>query len=68
MKNEQGLQLLRKQKLQGNVPCEECEYSGEQYFKANVLTKIEKDFNDIYFSDKKAKNKVDVAVEEFAKI
>ena len=38
-----------------NVPCEECEYCGEQYFKANILKKIEKEFNDIYLSGKKAK-------------
>lgn len=30
-----------------NVPCEECEYCGEQYFKAEVLKKIERDFTDI---------------------
>ena len=28
-----------------NVPCEECEYCGEQYFKAKALKKIEADFN-----------------------
>lgn len=39
-----------------NVPCAECEYCGEQYFKANVLKKIEKNFNDRCFADKKAKN------------
>jgi len=39
-----------------SVPCEECEYCGEQYFKANVLKKIEKNFNDRCFADKKAKN------------
>ena len=26
-----------------NVPCEECEYCGEQYFKANILKKIERE-------------------------
>ena len=51
-----------------NVPCEECEYCGEQYFKAEVLKKIEKDFRDIYFSAKKAKKEVKVPVEEFAEI
>jgi len=25
-----------------DVPCEECEYCGEQYFKSDVLKKIEK--------------------------
>lgn len=27
-----------------NVPCEECGYYGEQYFKADVLKRIEKSF------------------------
>ena len=27
-----------------NVPCEECEFCGEQYFKADVLKRIEKSF------------------------
>jgi YgiT-type zinc finger domain-containing protein len=51
-----------------NVPCEECEYCGEQYFKAEVLKKIEENFGAIYFSGKKAKKEVTVPVEEFAKI
>lgn len=48
-----------------NVPCEECEYCGEQYFKAEVLKKIEKDFKDIYLSGKKPGREVKVPVEEF---
>ena len=51
-----------------NVPCEECEYCGEQYFKAEVLKKIEEDFKKIHFSDKKAQKEVRVPVEEFTKI
>ena len=51
-----------------NVPWEECEYCGEQYFKAGVLKKIEKDFKDIYFSGKKAKGEVKIPVEEFVEI
>ena len=51
-----------------NVPCEECEYCGKQYFKAEVLKKTEKNFNDIYFSDKKPKKEVKLPVEEFAEI
>lgn len=50
------------------VPCEECEYCGEQYFKAEVLKKIEKEFKEIYFSGKKAKREVKVPVEEFMEI
>jgi len=51
-----------------NVPCEECEYCGEQYFKAEALKKIEKDFMDIYFSKKKTRRKINVPVEEFLEI
>lgn len=28
-----------------DVPCEECEYCGEQYLKAQLLKKIEADFD-----------------------
>ena len=51
-----------------NVPCAECEYCGEQYFKAEVLKKIEKIFKDIYFPGKKVKREVKVTVEEFVEI
>ena len=51
-----------------NVPCEECEYCGEQYLKAEVLNKIEEDFKAIYLSGKKAGKEVKVPVEEFAEI
>ena len=51
-----------------NVPCEECEYCGEQYFKAEALKKIEEDFNAIYQSGKKAKKEVKVPVEEYIEI
>ena len=51
-----------------NVPCEECEYCGEQYFKAEVLKKIEKSFQDIYLTGKKSKREVKVPVEEYVEI
>jgi hypothetical protein len=51
-----------------NVPCEECEVCGEQYFKAMVLRKIEKDFMKINFSKKKTKRQIRVPVEEFVEI
>jgi YgiT-type zinc finger domain-containing protein len=51
-----------------NVPCEECEFCGEQYFEAEVLKKIEKEFNDIYSLGKKAKSEMNVPVEEFVDI
>lgn len=43
-----------------DVPCEECEYCGEQYFKAQSLKKIEADFDKIYISGKKPKKKIRV--------
>jgi YgiT-type zinc finger domain-containing protein len=51
-----------------NVPCEECEFCGEQYFKAIVLKKIEKDFKEIFISGKKTKKEVRVPVEDFSSI
>ncbi len=51
-----------------NVPCEECEYCGEQYFKTEALKKIEEDFKAIYLSGKKALKEVTVPIEEFAEI
>lgn len=51
-----------------NVPCEECEYCGEQYFKAEVLKKIEKEFREIYYSGKKVRREVEVPIEEFVEL
>ncbi|MDI6738809.1 MAG: type II toxin-antitoxin system MqsA family antitoxin [Candidatus Edwardsbacteria bacterium] len=57
-----GNQLL----MVNNVPCEVCEYCGEQYFAADTLKRIEKDFNDIYLSGKKPQSEIMVPIEEFA--
>ncbi len=51
-----------------NVPCEECDYCGEQYFKARVLKKIEKDFMDIYSNRKKLRKRIEVPIEEFTEL
>ncbi len=51
-----------------NVPCEKCEHCGEQYFKAGVLKKIERDFERIYSLAKRPKKKIEVPVEEFANL
>jgi len=51
-----------------DVPCEECTFCGEQYFKATVLKKIEKDYKAIYQSGKKAKKIINIPVEEFNSI
>ena len=51
-----------------NVPCEECKFCGEQYFKVEILKKIEKDFREIYLYGKKIEKQVKVPVEEFVKL
>ena len=49
-----------------DVPCEQCEYCGEQYFKASVLKKIEADFKEVYSHRRKANREVTIPVEQFA--
>ena len=49
-----------------DVPCEECEYCGEQYFRADVLRKIEQDFLDVYARGRKPRTQVIVPIEQFA--
>jgi len=49
-----------------DVPCEQCEYCGEQYFKAGVLKKIEQDFLDVYSRRRKPQSEIKVPVEQFA--
>ena len=49
-----------------NVPCEECEYCGEQYFKGDVLKRIERDFEFVYSRRKKARLTIRVPVEQYA--
>ena len=51
-----------------NVPCEECEFCGEQYFSAEVLKKIEKDFEAIHISGHTGKWEIKVPVEEYLDI
>ena len=49
-----------------DVPCEQCEYCGEQYFKAGVLKKIEQDFLEVYSRRRKPQSEIMVPVEQFA--
>jgi len=51
-----------------DVPCEQCEYCGEQYFKGSVLRQIEKEFCRIHIQGKKAKYEVRVPIEQFQEI
>ena len=49
-----------------NVPCEECEYCGERYFKAEILKAIESDFTHVYDGSKTPDEEVRVPVEFFS--
>ncbi len=51
-----------------SVPCEVCEYCGEQYFKADVLKRIEKEYLMIMSAKTKPKKQIKVPVEEFAEL
>ena len=51
-----------------DVPCVKCEYCGEQYFKADVLKKVEKEFNEIYTGGKEIKTQINVPLEQFAEL
>jgi YgiT-type zinc finger domain-containing protein len=51
-----------------HVPCEECEYCGEQYFEAQALKKIEADFDSIYLSGKKPAKSIQVPIADFANL
>jgi len=49
-----------------DVPCEECEFCGEQYFHASVLKRIEDDFVEVYAGSKAPIENLLVPVESFA--
>lgn len=51
-----------------DVPCEQCEYCGEEYFEGKMLTQIEKEFHRIYAQGKKAKNELRVPIEQFSEL
>ena len=50
------------------VPCEQCEYCGEQYFEGNILKKIEDEFHQIYSQGKKPKTELRIPVEQFIEL
>ena len=70
--NEKKVQYIYKHEdkmlIINNVPCEECEFCGEQYFKAAVLKKIEREFKEIYLSGKKVKGKIVVPLEDYLEV
>jgi YgiT-type zinc finger domain-containing protein len=61
--------ILRKSSrifIMNDVPCEQCEYCGEQYFKAPDLKKIEARFERISNGLAKPTRKILVPVDTFA--
>lgn len=50
------------------VPCEECDFCGERHYEATTLKKIERAFEEISGSKKKASKEINVPVEEFAEL
>jgi len=51
-----------------NVPCEQCEFCGEQYFHAEILKKIEQEFDEIYLEGKKTILEMVVPIQNFSDI
>ena len=51
-----------------NVPCKQCEYCGEQYFKSDVLKSIENEFKQIHFHGKEVRKEIRVPVEQYLEI
>ena len=54
--------------LVNDVPCEECEFCGEQYFKVSALKMIEREFKSIYSTKKKPKRELILPVENFSEL
>ncbi|MBF0102729.1 MAG: YgiT-type zinc finger protein [Desulfobacterales bacterium] len=54
--------------IANDVPCVQCEYCGEQYFRADILKKIEKEVNEIYSLKKKIKREISVPVEHYIEL
>ena len=51
-----------------DVPCEQCEYCGEQYFEGKILSHIEEEFQNIYVKGKKPKEEIKVPIERFPEL
>ncbi len=50
------------------VPCTECTYCGERYHDADVLVKIETDFNAIADGTREVEKHLAVPVEDFSQL
>jgi len=51
-----------------DVPCEQCEYCGEQYFEGIVLRRIEDEFQRIHIQGKKPIQELRVPIEQFSQL
>jgi YgiT-type zinc finger domain-containing protein len=51
-----------------DVPCEQCEYCGEEYFAGKVLAQIENEFHRIYAHGKTVKKELRVPIEQYLEL
>ena len=51
-----------------DVPCEQCEFCGEQYFAVKTLKLIENEFDAIYSHKKKASGELTMPLESYTEI
>ena len=51
--------------IMDDVPCEQCEFCGEQYFEGKILRQIEEEFNRIYVQGKKPIKELRIPIEPF---
>ena len=51
-----------------DVPCQQCEYCGEQYFEASVLKNIEFEYEAIHSKGKNIKKKLIIPIESYTEI
>jgi YgiT-type zinc finger domain-containing protein len=54
--------------IMDDVPCEQCEFCGEQYFEGKILRQIEDEFNRIYVQGKKPIKELRIPIEPFAEV
>ncbi|TVR29280.1 MAG: YgiT-type zinc finger protein [Spirochaetaceae bacterium] len=50
------------------VPCTQCTYCGERYYEANVLSKIENNFEAIENGTREVEKRLSVPVEGFSRL
>ncbi|TVR61248.1 MAG: type II toxin-antitoxin system MqsA family antitoxin [Spirochaetaceae bacterium] len=50
------------------VPCTQCTYCGERYYEAEVLSKIESDFEAIENGTREVEKHLSVPVEDFSRL